>query len=204
DLLPLFWQARRTWHFAATKIHGASPSAAAARAAVWAANMTGDVCAYADSLHHHMDEIPVLITGEMGTGKDLAAQCIGSSRYILFDAGARRFARKYDEDFHVRNICEVPGDLLPSALFGHKKGSFTGATADMPGFFGLAGQHGTLFLDEAGEIPLPVQAKLLRPFQNREYVPVGASRPLPIQGRLVFATNADLEAKCRKGEFRAD
>ncbi len=203
-LLAVYYQALRAWYFPATKILGRSPSAVAARVALWQANLGGDLCAYVDSLYRHMDEIPVLITGETGTGKELAAECIGWSRYIPFDPGTRHFARRYGEDFHVRNLCEVPADLLPSALFGHKRGAFTGATADAPGYFALAGQHGTLFLDEAGEIPEHVQAKLLRPFQNREYVPVGELRPRKIQGRLLFATHRDLEALCKEGKFRPD
>jgi DNA-binding NtrC family response regulator len=203
-LLALFYQMRRAWYFAASKILGGSPSAAAARASIWRANLAGDICAYADGLYSRMDEIPVLITGETGTGKDLAAECVGWSRYIPFDAGARRFVRRYAEDYHVRNLCEVPAELLESALFGHKRGSFTGATADAPGCLALAKPYGSLFLDEAGEIPEHVQVKLLRPFQNREYVPVGELQPRKILGRLLFATNRDLEALCREGKFRPD
>jgi DNA-binding NtrC family response regulator len=93
---------------------------------------------------------------------------------------------------------------MESALFGHKRGSFTGATADLIGFFGLALEGGTLFLDEVGEIPLHVQAKLLRPLHNRAYTPIGESHPRPILGRLIFATHCDLEAMCREGKFRPD
>jgi DNA-binding NtrC family response regulator len=203
-LLALFYQARRAWYFPATKILGRSPSASAARAAIWRANMASDACAYADGLYRRMDEIPVLITGETGTGKELAAECVGWSRYIPFDAGARRFVRRYAEDFHVRNLCEVPGELLESALFGHKRGSFTGATVDTPGCFALPKAYGSLFLDEAGEIPEHVQVKLLRPFQNREYVPLGETRPRKLLGRLIFATHRDLEERCREGKFRPD
>jgi len=203
-LLALYYQARRTWHFAATRILGRSRSAAAARVGLWRANMGRDVCAYADGLYHRMDETPVLITGETGTGKDLAAQCVGWSRYIPFDPVARRFARRATEDFHARNLCEVPGELLASALFGHRRGSFTGATTDATGYLALAAEYGTLFLDEVGEIPEHVQAQLLRPFQNREYVPVGETRPRRMLGRLVFATHRDLKERCGEGKFRPD
>ncbi len=203
-LLALLYQARRAWYFPTVKILGRSPSAAAARAAIWRANMGGDLCTYADGLYRRMDEIPVLITGATGTGKDLAAECIGGSAYIPFDPTARRFARRYADDFHARNLCEVSVELLESHLFGHRRGAFTGATADSPGYFGLAKRYGTLFLDEAGELPRNLQVKLLRPFENREYVPVGDVKPREIQGRLVFATNRDLEALCRAGDFRAD
>jgi DNA-binding NtrC family response regulator len=203
-LLALLYQARRAWYFARTKILGASPSAAASRAAIWAASMGSDIETYAASLYARMDGIPVLITGETGTGKDLAAACVGCSRYIPFDPVARRFAMKFGADYHVRNLCEVTRDLVESALFGHKKGSFTGAATDATGCFALPGKHGALFLDEAGEMPEHVQVKLLRPLQNREYLPIGETRPRPILGRLLFATNRDLDAMCDEGTFRAD
>ena len=203
-LFALLYQARRAWYFPATKILGGSASATTVCASLWRVSMGSEICAYAESVYRHMDEIPVLITGETGTGKELAAECIGGSRYIPFDAGTRRFVRKYREDFHARNLCEVPAELQESALFGHRRGSFTGATADAQGCFALAREHGALFFDEAGEIPLHVQAKLLRPLQNREYVPLGETRPRPIPGQLVFATHRDLDALCREGKFRPD
>ncbi len=203
-LLAFFYQARRAWYFAAKTLLGASPSAMAARAAVLRANLGADICAYVAGLYHHMDEIPVLITGETGTGKDVAAGCIGRSRYIPFDAHTRRFLRKLADDYHVRSLCEVPPELVASALFGHKKGSFTGAIADALGFLMLPGRYGTLFIDEIGEILAHVQAQLLRPFQNREVVPLGEARARKILGRLMFATNRDLEAMCGRGEFRPD
>ena len=203
-LLALFYQARRAWYFAATLIRGTSPSAAAARAAIWQANMVADLCAYADDLYRRMEEIPVLITGETGTGKELAARCVGWSRYIPFDLGARRFIARYSDDFHARNLCEVPRDLLESALFGHKRGSFSGAVADATGFFALPKPGGALFLDEFGELPEHVQVKLLRPLQSREYVPLGETHPRPLLGRPIFATHRDLEAMCRDGTFRRD
>jgi hypothetical protein len=186
-LLSLFYQARRACWFIATKIAGRSRLACRSRATIWRAIMGSDACLYASDLYRRMDDFPVLITGETGTGKDLAAQCIGWSRYIPYDAGARRFVTKYAEDFHVRNLCEVPSELLESTLFGHRKGSFTGALADAPGCLGLARANGTLFLDEIGEIPLHLQAKLLRPLQNREFVPLGEVRPRKVLGRFVLA-----------------
>lgn len=203
-LLALFYQAQRAWYFASSKIRGGSPSARAARAAVWRANMGVDISAYADGLHRRMDEIPVLITGETGTGKELAAECVGWSRYLPFDPATRRFAMKYAAGFHVRNLCEVPRELVESALFGHKRGSFTGADTDATGCFALPKQYGSLFLDEIGELPEHVQVKLLRPLQSREYVPVGETRPRKILGRHLFATHRDLDALCREGRFRPD
>ena len=203
-LLALFYQARRAWYFTWKKIRGGSKGAAAARVAIWQASMGSDACTYAGSLYHRMDEIPVLITGETGTGKELAAECVGWSRYLPFDPQARRFALKYAGEMHVRNLCEVPRELVESALFGHKRGSFTGAAADATGCFALPKAYGSLFLDEIGELPEHVQVKLLRPLQSREYVPIGETRPRKLLGRHLFATHRDLEALCGEGKFRAD
>jgi DNA-binding NtrC family response regulator len=203
-LFGVLYQAHRARRFISSRIWGASPSAAAARADLWRACGFGDLLTYADCLYRHMNEFPVLVTGETGTGKELAAQCVGWSRYIPFDERTKRFVAKHAADYHARNLCEVPRDLVESALFGHKKGAFTGASADATGYFALPGEHGTLFLDEIGELPEHVQVKLLRPLEGREYVPVGDLRTLLVQGRLVFATNRDLEAMAREGRFRAD
>jgi hypothetical protein len=203
-LLALLYQARRAWYFPWAKIAGSSPSAAAARAAVWRANLGAEPCTYASSLYKRMDEIPVLITGETGTGKDLAATCIGLSRYIPMDARANRFVAEPLGTFHARSVCDRPRDLVESALFGHKRGSFTGATDDSAGWFALPKEHETLFLDEIAELPEPGQAKLLRPLQNREYVPIGEKTPRKMLGRPVFATHKDLEAMIREGTFRED
>jgi DNA-binding NtrC family response regulator len=203
-MLSILDQMRRARHFAETKILGASRLAQAARAAIYRANLPSDLHAYAEGMYLRIDALPVLITGEPGSGKDLAAECIGWSRYRPFDKNARRFVAKYDADYHARSLCEFPRDLIERELFGHKKGAFTGADADAPGFFALARRHGTLFLDEASQIPLHVQAKLLRPLQNRVYFPLGGTTPVPIQGRLLFASNKDLESMCREGTFHAD
>ncbi len=203
-LFALLYQMRRAWHFIGTKIRGGAPSAAAARAAVWRANLGSDFEAYAGGLYRYMDEIPVLVTGETGTGKELAAQCVGWSRYIPFDPATKRFATTHDGDFHVRNLADVPRELVDGALFGHKRGSFTGATGDAVGCLSLPKEHGSLFFDEIGELPEYVQVKLLRPLESREYLPIGETRPRRLLGRQVFATNRDLEARCREGRFRAD
>jgi two-component system, NtrC family, response regulator AtoC len=198
------YQARRIWHFASTRIFGASQLVEATRAALWRVGVGSDPVAYAAGLYRRMHKVPVLITGETGTGKELAAQCIGWSRYIPFDEKARRFASKYGADYHVRNVREVPRELFASALFGHKRGSFTGAQADRTGFFGLPGEHGTLVLDEIGELPEDAQVMLLRPLQGREYVVVGGMTPIKMLGQHVFVTNRDLEAMCARGQFRED
>jgi len=136
-------------------------------------------------------ESTILITGESGTGKELVARAIHANS-----------SRKNGPLVTV-NCGAIPGDLLEAELFGHVKGAFTGATADRQGRFALA-QGGTLFLDEVGDIPLHLQVKLLRVLQTKQFEPVGSSRTLESNARIIAATNVDLEEAVRRKEFRED
>jgi DNA-binding NtrC family response regulator len=136
-------------------------------------------------------QAPALITGETGTGKELAARAIHS------------LSERARKPFLAVNLGALPGELAESELFGHERGAFTGASARKAGRFGLAGE-GTLLLDEIGTLPLPLQPKLLRVIETREFWPVGAERPLPLRARILAATNADLQARVKEGSFRED
>ncbi len=136
-------------------------------------------------------EMTVLLMGESGTGKELVARAIHAN-----SARARA-------PFVTVNMAAIPKDLMESELYGHEKGSFTGAVERRPGKFELAA-GGTLFLDEIGEMPLELQAKLLRVLQEREIDRVGGTRPLPVDVRIVAATNADLGRSVEEGRFRRD
>ena len=133
----------------------------------------------------------VLITGESGTGKELIARALHS---LGLNKG---------EPFVAVNCAAIPENLLESELFGHKKGSFTGAMSDSDGLF-RAARKGTLFLDEVGELPLAMQAKLLRALEERQVHPVGASRTVPFEARVLSATNRDLKKEIQAGKFRED
>ena len=133
----------------------------------------------------------VLITGESGTGKELVAQA-------LHRQGSRRQA-----PFVPINCGAIPKDLIESELFGHRKGAFTGAVSDRVGRFEMA-HGGTLFLDEIGDLPLDMQVKLLRVLQERCVLPVGASRPLPIDVRVIAATHKNLAQDVAQSRFRED
>ena len=136
-------------------------------------------------------EATVLLLGETGTGKELVAQAI--HRNSLRAAGP----------FVVVNCATLPETLLESELFGHERGSFTGATVRKDGRF-LVAHHGTLFLDEIGELTPPIQAKILRVLQSREFEPVGSNRTQKVDVRIIAATNQDLEKMVREGRFRDD
>jgi DNA-binding NtrC family response regulator len=133
--------------------------------------------------------LPVLVLGETGTGKELVAQSL------------HRLSRR--EGPLLATTGQLPESLIESELFGHAKGSFTGASGDKPGYFESA-DGGTFFLDEVGDLPMSVQVKLLRAVQEKEVVRVGESKPRKINTRLVAATNVDLEEAVRQKRFRED
>ncbi len=133
----------------------------------------------------------VLITGESGTGKELIARAI------------HRLSPRQEGPFVVVNCGGIPANLLESELFGYKAGAFTGANKEKPGLFALA-QGGTVFLDEVGELPPELQVKLLRVVQEKSFLPLGATKEVKLDVRIISATNRDLEREVLEGRFRED
>ena len=133
----------------------------------------------------------VLILGESGTGKELVARAI------------HRHSPRSRETFLPVDCAAIPAEILESELFGHERGAFTGAQARKPGKFELA-DRGTLFLDELGELPLPLQSKLLRALESQTFMRVGGTEEMRVDVRLIAATNRDLLAMAEAGDFRAD
>jgi len=136
-------------------------------------------------------QAPVYISGESGTGKELVAR-------LIHEQGARAAAA-----FVPVNCGAIPNDLMESELFGHRKGSFSGAVADKAGLF-QAADGGTLFLDEVAELPLHMQVKLLRAIQEKRVRPVGAEDEVAVDCRILCATHKNLAAMVERGEFRQD
>ncbi len=134
---------------------------------------------------------PIMIRGESGTGKELIARELHNR------------SPRGEHPFISVNCSAIPHDLLESTLFGHVKGSFTGAIHDGQGLLRAAG-NGTIFLDEVGEVPLSTQVKLMRLLQEREVLPVGGTQAIPIECRIVSATNVDLPRRIAEGRFRID
>jgi DNA-binding NtrC family response regulator len=136
-------------------------------------------------------EVPVLVTGETGTGKELVAEAIA------------QLSSRFGKPFVVINAAAMPETLLESELFGYEKGAFTGAMAPKDGML-KAADGGCVFFDEIGELPLALQGKLLRFLQTQAFYPVGSTREVQVNVRVVSATNRDLAAMVREGKFRED
>ncbi len=136
-------------------------------------------------------DITVLISGESGVGKDVVAKAVHAS------------STRARKPLITVNSGAIPEGIIESELFGHERGSFTGASEQRKGYFELA-DGGTIFLDEIGELPLPAQVKFLRVLENGEYLRVGSSVPRKVDVRVIAATNKDLEAEVRHGRFRQD
>ncbi|MBS1126034.1 MAG: nitrogen assimilation regulatory protein [Nitrospirae bacterium] len=136
-------------------------------------------------------DAPVLITGETGTGKELVAESIA------------QLSSRFGKPFVVVNCAAVPENLIESELFGFEKGSFTGAVSAKEGMLKIA-DEGCVFFDEVGELPLSLQGKLLRFLQTQTFYPIGSTREVQVNVRVISATNRDLSAMVREGKFRED
>lgn len=181
---------------------GGSMPAARLRASIWQSIFTHDMRRYRRTLFARMGEFATLITGPSGTGKELVARAIAQSRYLPFDD--RRLTFPAENSFFPINISALSPTLVESELFGHRRGSFTGAIADRKGWLETCPEEGSVFLDELGDLDPAIQVKLLRVIETRTFHPVGDTAARQFRGKLITATNRHLETLMAEGRFRED
>ena len=198
------YQVRRAFRYIFGSIVGSSMASARLRAAVWQSIFTHDMRRFRRSLFSRMADMTVLITGATGTGKESVARAIALSRYVAFDPESQTFAAQPERTFHPLNLAALSPTLIESELFGHRRGAFTGALEDHPGWLETCGPFGTVFLDEIGEVSAEIQVKLLRVLESRKFQRLGETTPRSFHGKLIAATNRDLEEAIRAGRFRED
>ncbi len=194
-------QVRRAFFNIYECVIGQSLPSAHLRATIWESIFTWDMRRYRRCLFDRMQDISTLIVGPSGTGKDLVASAIGRSRFIGFDGQSCRFAADPEQSFVPLNLSAMSPALIESELFGHAAGAFTGATADRQGWLQLADRHGTVFLDEIGDLDVSIQVKLLRLLQNRQFQRIGETQTHAFHGKIITATNCDLESEIAAGRF---
>jgi len=199
-----FFQLRRAFYFIGRALPGESDSMQRLRQALWNNMFTHDMRGYEAVLYNRMEDFSTLLLGETGTGKGSAAAAIGRSEFIPYLPRERRFAINFADSFIAINLSQFPENLIESELFGHRKGAFTGAIDHHQGIFERCNAHGALFLDEIGEVAIPVQIKLLQVLQERTFTPVGGRDKKRFSGRVIAATNQRLDALRREGRFRDD
>jgi hypothetical protein len=202
--LAFFFQIRRAFHYIFRYLLGVSRPVAELRAETWHSVFTHDLRRYRDGGYQRMADIPTLVVGASGTGKDLVAQAIGYSRYLAFDDGKQRFVEAFPSQYHPLNVSALSSGVIESELFGHRRGAFTGALEDRQGWLELCGPDGTVFLDEIGDLGPELQVKLLRVLQTREFHRIGETQPRLFLGKIVAATHRDLDDGLGAGWFRED
>lgn len=202
--LSFFFQIRRAFHYIFRYMLGVSRPIAELRAETWHSVFTHDLRRYRDSVYRHMADIPTLIVGPSGTGKDLVAQAIGYSRHLAFDEAKQRFVETFSTQYHALNVSALSKGVIESELFGHRRGAFTGALEDRQGWLELCGPDGTVFLDEIGELGTELQVKFLRVLQTRAFQRIGETKPRMFLGKLVAATHRNLDQGLQEGWFRED
>jgi DNA-binding NtrC family response regulator len=202
--LALFYQMRRAFYFIENSLVGRSASMRQLRLALWNNVFTHDIRLYDRYLWNRMEDFSTLLLGETGTGKGAAAAAIGRSGYIPYDAANRRFTESFMRSFLSINLSQFPESLIESELFGHRKGAFTGAVEAHEGVLARCSRHGAIFLDEIGDVSVPVQIKLLQVLQDRRFSPVGSHAACRFRGRVIAATNKSLDALRRQSAFRDD
>jgi len=202
--LAYFYQLRRGFLFLTGDLSGDCESMRLLREGLWNNIFTRDMRDFEAALWNRMEDFSTLVLGETGSGKGTVARAIGCSTFIPYVPERRRFAANFTETFIAINLSQFPESLIESELFGHRKGAFTGAIDHHEGVFERCNEHGALFLDEIGEVSIPVQIKLLQVLQERTFTPVGGRETRRFGGRVIAATNRQLAELRYDGRFRND
>jgi hypothetical protein len=200
----MFYQIRRAYFFISKELVGDSPCMKLLRARLWDNIFTHEIEWYERCLWNRMEDFSTLLLGETGTGKGAAAAAIGRSGFIPFNPNTQKFEESFTRAFVSINLSQYPELLIESELFGHRKGAFTGAIEKHDGIFSRCSPHGAIFLDEIGDVSIPVQIKLLQVLQERTFSPVGGHEKIRFKGRVIAATNKSIDTLRRDGTFRDD
>ncbi len=200
----LFYQLRRAYYFVALALVGRAPCMQDLRRRLWENVFTHDTHVYVQSMWSRMEDFSTLLLGETGTGKGAAATAIGRSGFIPFDKRHDRFKENFMQTYIAINLSQFAENLIESELFGHRKGAFTGAMEAHDGVFARCSPHGSIFLDEIGDVSIPIQIKLLKVLQERTFSPVGSHENLRFHGRVIAACNRPIGKLRTEGLFRDD
>ena len=200
----ILFQIRRAFYFIARGLVGRSECMKQLRLHLWNNVFTHDIRLYERHLWNRMEDFSTMLLGETGTGKGTAAAAIGRSGFIPFDEKKGAFAESFARSFTALNLSQFPEALIESELFGHRKGAFTGAIEAHEGIFTRCSPYGAILLDEVGDASIQVQIKLLHVLQERSFSPVGSHETLRFRGRIIAATNKQLDALRMGGQFRDD
>ena len=202
--LALFYQMRRAFFFIDRGLIGRSSAMRRLRESLWSNVFTDDIRLYERHLIGRMQDFSTILLGGTGSGKGAAAAAIGRSGWIPYDARRGHFEASFNETFLPINLSQFADSLIESELFGHRKGAFTGAVDAHIGVFQRCHRLGTIFLDEIGDVSVPIQIKLLRVIQERTFSPVGSHEEASFPGRVIAATNRSLATLRADGAFRDD
>jgi len=199
----LFFQMRRAFFFIQA-IAGESTCVHELRKSLWNNIFTDDIELYDTYLWDRMEDFSTMLLGETGTGKGMAASAIGRSGFIPFNKKRGCFTESFAKSFVTINLSQYPETLIESELFGHRKGAFTGAIEPHKGVFSRCSPFGAIFIDEIGDVSIPVQIKLLKVLEERRFSPVGSHSTERFQGRVIAATNQPITVMRKEGRFRED
>jgi two-component system, NtrC family, response regulator HydG len=203
-IFSFFYQLRRAFFFIRKGLVGTSQAMRTLRKHLWNCVFSHDIRWFESRIWNRMEDFSILLLGETGTGKGAAAAAIGRSGFIPFDPVRNSFTESFTRNFVSINLSQYSEGVLESELFGHRKGAFTGAVENHEGLFSRCAPHGVIFLDEIGDVSVPVQIKLLQVLQERVFYPVGSHEAKRFSGRIVAATNRPLDELLLEGKFRDD